>query len=77
MRLPRSANVERVLLRYVRDGEPFVVRAELDEEDERESWFRASLPVVAEHTHYRWLLDYAERWRPWRAYAAITLWESL
>ncbi len=23
------------------------------------------------------LLDYAERWRPWRAYAAIVLWESL
>ena len=65
MRLPRSANVERVLLRYVRDGEPFVVRAELDEEDERESWFRASLPVVAEHTHYRWLLDYAERGYAW------------
>jgi AraC family transcriptional regulator of adaptative response / DNA-3-methyladenine glycosylase II len=23
------------------------------------------------------LLDHAERWRPWRAYAAIALWESL
>jgi alpha-glucosidase len=65
VRLPRKADVERVLLRYVRDGEPFAVPAELDAKDEHECWFRASFPVASERTHYRWLLDYGDRGYTW------------
>lgn len=73
VRVPRSAEVEHVLLRHVEDGEPFAVRAELDEEDENESWYRVSFPVGGERTHYRWLLDRGARGYAWVSGAGVSI----
>ena len=43
LRMPRGA-ADEVALRYVRDGEPRGVVAELDHETETETWWRAPLP---------------------------------
>ena len=43
-------------MRAVRDGEPRVVRAELDEETETDTWYRATFTVDNPTTRYRWLL---------------------
>jgi alpha-glucosidase len=56
LRTPNAA-AERVLLRYVRDGEPHTVEATVDEESDGETWWRASLPVANPVTRYRWLLS--------------------
>jgi alpha-glucosidase len=65
VRVPRAAGVERVLLRTVRDGEPRAVEAELDEEAEAETWWRASFPVGDESARYRWLLDRGDEGYGW------------
>jgi alpha-glucosidase len=57
LRVPRSAEPETVLVRYLHDGEPRAVRAEPDEENERETWWRAAFPTWNPSTRYRWLLD--------------------
>jgi alpha-glucosidase len=54
--VPDAASVGEVLLRYVVDGEPRVVRAEVDEVGECETWWRAAFPVRNPDTNYRWLL---------------------
>ncbi len=56
LRVPVRRSVERVALRYVRDGEPRAVVAELDEESASGDWWRASFPVANPTTRYRWLL---------------------
>jgi alpha-glucosidase len=56
LRVPRGAEPDAVLLRYIRDGEPRAARAEIDEENERETWWRASFPAWNPSTRYRWLL---------------------
>ncbi len=56
VRVPRAAGFDGVLLRTVRDGEPQLVRAELDAEDEHESWWRASFAPTGSTQGYRWLL---------------------
>ena len=56
LRVPRGVEPDTVLLRYVHDGEPRAARAELDEENERETWWRASFPAWSPSTRYRWLL---------------------
>lgn len=64
LRAPRATPLEGALLRYVRDGEPRVVAAEIDEETETDIWWRASFTVDNPVTRYRWLLDHGEsRWR--------------
>jgi alpha-glucosidase len=55
LRAPRAA-ADRVLLRYVRDGEPRTAEALVDEENDRETWWRATFPVANPATRYRWLL---------------------
>jgi alpha-glucosidase len=55
LRAPSDA-ADRVLLRYVRDGEPRTVEATVDEEADGETWWRASFPVVNPTTRYRFLL---------------------
>ena len=45
LRVPRGTTADEVGLRYVRDGEPRAVRAEIDEETETETWWRATFPV--------------------------------
>jgi alpha-glucosidase len=49
-------SADRVLLRYIRDGEPRTVEALVDEESETETWWRAKFPVANPATRYRWLL---------------------
>ena len=55
LRAPRGAAAE-VALRYVRDGEPRGVAAEVDRETETETWWRARFPVWNPSTSYRWVL---------------------
>ena len=55
LRTARGA-ADRVLLRYGRDGELRTIEASVDQEDEHETWWRASFPVANPSTHYRWLL---------------------
>jgi alpha-glucosidase len=64
VRTPRGA-AEDVVLRYVRDGEPRAVRAQVDEENERETWWRAAFPVTNPSTPYRWLLVGADESWTW------------
>ena len=56
LRVPRGTQVDDVALRAVRDGEPRVVRAEVDEETETDTWYRATFTVDNPTTRYRWLL---------------------
>lgn len=56
LRVPRASAAERVVLRALRDGEPHWVAAEIDEETETETWWRASFAAVNPTTPYRWLL---------------------
>ena len=48
LRVPRGV-ADEVGLRYVRDGEPRAVRAQIDEETETETWWRATFPVGTRH----------------------------
>jgi alpha-glucosidase len=56
LRVPSGTSVEQVLVRYVRDGEPRVVAAEVDEASDGETWWLARFPVGNPDTRYRWLL---------------------
>jgi alpha-glucosidase len=55
LRAPRGSTDD-VILRYVRDGEPRWVRAQVDHETETETWWRASFALTSPSTSYRWLL---------------------
>lgn len=55
LRTPRGT-VDAVALRYLRDGDPLVVPATIDEERDGETWWRVSFPVRNPSTRYRWLL---------------------
>lgn len=57
LRVPRTSNVTSAWLRVNMDGEPELVHAQVDREDERDLWLRADLPVVNPVVNYRWLLD--------------------
>ena len=57
IRVPRASAVDAVVLRAVRDGEPHSVQAEIDEENETETWWRATLSLTNPSTSYRWLLS--------------------
>jgi alpha-glucosidase len=57
LRVPRASAVDAVAVRFVTDGEPHVAIAEVDEEDDGETWWRASFPVGNPATPYRWLLS--------------------
>ena len=39
LRVPRASAVDAVAVRYVTDGEPHVAIAEVDEEDDGETWW--------------------------------------
>jgi alpha-glucosidase len=56
IRVPRASSADVVALRYVRDGEPRGVRAEIDEETDTDVWWRATLPVWNPTVSYRWVL---------------------
>ena len=57
IRVPRASAVDAVVLRAVSDGEPHSVQAEIDEENETETWWRATLSLTNPSTSYRWLLS--------------------
>lgn len=57
LRVPRGSDTTRAWVRVINDGEPELVRAELEREDANDTWLRAVLPVVNPVVSYRWLLD--------------------
>ena len=64
MRAPRGA-ADRVLLRYVVDGEPRTAEAVVDAQAGGETWWRAELPVANPVVRYRWLLASGEAGYGW------------
>src|SRR6478672_2926774 len=56
VRTPRGT-AERVLVRYVADGESHLAEATIDEENGHETWWRASFAALNAATRYRWLLS--------------------
>ena len=52
-------------MRVISDGEPELVRATIDRQDERDTWLRAEVPVVNPVVSYRWLLDGGEHGYQW------------
>jgi alpha-glucosidase len=62
VRVPRGTPVDDVVLRYLRDGEPRAVRAEVDEETATDTWWRAAFPAHNPATRYRWLLVDGDAW---------------
>ena len=65
LRVPRGSAADRVVLRYIRDGEPKAVEATVDRTTDADVWWRASFPVWSTTTPYRWLLsggDYGYTW---------------
>jgi alpha-glucosidase len=59
LRTARGA-ADAVSLRAICDGEPRTIPAEVDEQTDGETWWRATLPVVNPATRYRWLLTGGE-----------------
>lgn len=57
LRVPRETAVDEVAVRYVQDGEPRVVSAQVDRETDSDVWWRATFPVWNPATPYRWLLS--------------------
>ena len=65
LRVARRAASGSVAVRYVRDGEPQIARAEIDRETATDVWWRATFPVWNPITRYRWLLsggDFGYAW---------------
>lgn len=60
LRVPKGTEVDAVAVRYLRDGEPRAVCAELVEENDAETWWRAAFPVENPSVSYRWLLSGGE-----------------
>jgi alpha-glucosidase len=65
LRVPCGTAVDAVAVRYVTDGEPHVTGAEVDEESETDTWWRASFRVDNPATPYRWLLSGGELGYAW------------
>jgi alpha-glucosidase len=65
LRIPRAQSVDRVLLRYDRDGEPRGVDAVRDEETDTDVWWRAAFPCWNPVTRYRWLLSGGDAGYAW------------
>ena len=57
VRVPHASTADRVFLRSTPDGEPKWIAAVVDRRDERETWWRADLPMVNPVMRYRWLLE--------------------
>ena len=57
LRVPRTSDVTSAWVRVINDGEPELVHATVDRQDQRDTWLRADLPVINPVVSYRWLLD--------------------
>lgn len=65
LRVPRAGNVTTAWARVIVDGEPELVEARVDAQDEHDLWLRAELRVVNPVVSYRWLMDggaYGYQW---------------
>ena len=65
LRVPCASDVTDAWVRVLCDGEPELVHAAVDRQDERDTWLRAELRVVNPVVSYRWLLDggpYGYQW---------------
>jgi alpha-glucosidase len=56
LRVPHATAVDAVAVRFLRDGEPGIAKAEVDEETEADTWWRVSFPVENPVVRYRFLL---------------------
>jgi alpha-glucosidase len=65
LRVPRASEVSSAWTRVINDGEPELIRAKVDRQDNRDTWLRAELPVVNPVVSYRWLLDGGEHSYQW------------
>ncbi|MEY4348176.1 MAG: hypothetical protein RIS43_595 [Actinomycetota bacterium] len=54
VRVPRELEPEYVVVRTVHDGEPKIIRAEIERSTAVETWWHAKLPIVNKRSHYRW-----------------------
>ncbi|WP_372525898.1 hypothetical protein [Piscinibacter sp.] len=57
LRVPRTSDVTSAWVRVINDGEPELVQASVDRQDETDTWLRARLPVVSPVVSYHFLLD--------------------
>jgi alpha-glucosidase len=57
VRVPHAHRASQVVLRSVRDGEPALVPAEVEREDDRETWWSADLLLHNPVTRYRFFLQ--------------------
>lgn len=65
LRVPHASDVTRAWVRVIVNGEPELISATVDRQDERDTWLRAELPVINPVVSYRWLLDggsYGYQW---------------
>ncbi len=65
LRVPHDSDTKNAWVRVINDGEPELIRATIDREDDYDTWLRATLPVVNPVVSYRWLMDggpYGYRW---------------
>ncbi|HET9905334.1 MAG TPA: glycoside hydrolase family 13 protein [Anaerolineales bacterium] len=65
LRVPKTSDVTNAWVRVLCDGEPELVQATVDKQDQRDTWLRAELRVVNPVVSYRWLLDggtYGYQW---------------
>jgi alpha-glucosidase len=65
LRIPRGAEIDGGLVRYVCDGQPRVAVAEIDEETQSETWWAARFAVENPTTNYRWLMRDANGRHRW------------
>lgn len=65
LRIPRTSDVTTAWVRVIVDGEPELVQATVDREDEHNQWVRAELRVINPVVSYRWLLDGGEYGYQW------------
>jgi alpha-glucosidase len=64
VRMPKGA-ADEVRLRFLRDGEPFIVEAVVDRTSKGETWWRATMPLENPVVRYRWLLLGGETGYAW------------
>ena len=57
LRVPRTSDVMSAWVRVLADGEPELVRATIDRQNNRNTWLCAELRAVNPVVSYRWLLD--------------------
>jgi alpha-glucosidase len=57
LRVPRVTDITHAHLCSIFDGERQLIEAAVDRQDERDTWWRADLPIHNPVMSYRWLLD--------------------